>query len=252
MAFHGLDLTTDGMSSPPSPLHQQFLAWMKAALVYGGVEIAAGTKMHQHFVDAGLEAPVMQVYALIGGGRPFTEASSAYASETVRTLLPLLVKGGIATEVEVGIETPTAGRTGGAPYRPAVARSTAALPDGAVSRSPLDVRRSIRRFPSPPDPHGTECPQRTRRMFLRKMARLPGTARGRASPAVLARALSDTAIALARSNPTRFRPSPSSPNETQVGRHRGRAASPRGRAGAPTTHLAGCPPCSIHLPCQLT
>ena len=93
VAFHDLDLTADGMSSPPSPLHQQILAWVKAALAYGGVEIAAGTKLHRTFLDAGLDAPVMQVYALMGGGRPFVEAFAAYASETVRTLLPLLVGG---------------------------------------------------------------------------------------------------------------------------------------------------------------
>jgi SAM-dependent methyltransferase len=70
VAFHDLDLTTDGASSPPSPLHQQVLGWIKAALVCGGVEIAAGTKMHQIFLDAGLEAPELQVYPLMGGSRP--------------------------------------------------------------------------------------------------------------------------------------------------------------------------------------
>jgi ubiquinone/menaquinone biosynthesis C-methylase UbiE len=105
VAFHDLDLTTDGMATPPSPLNQQIHSWVKAALAYGGVEIAAGTKMHQIFLDAGLEAPVLQVYAQIGGSRPFIEAFTAYAGDTVRTLLPLLVKGGIATEEEVGIET---------------------------------------------------------------------------------------------------------------------------------------------------
>jgi SAM-dependent methyltransferase len=104
-AFHDLDLTTDGMASPPSPLHQQILGWAKAALVSGGVEIAAGTKLHHIFLDAGLDAPELQVYALMGGSRPFIEEYTGYVVDTIRTLLPLLVKGGIATEEEVGIET---------------------------------------------------------------------------------------------------------------------------------------------------
>jgi len=41
----------------------------------------------------------------MGGGRPFVEAFTDYISETVRTLLPLLVKAGIATEDEIDIET---------------------------------------------------------------------------------------------------------------------------------------------------
>jgi SAM-dependent methyltransferase len=104
-AFHDLDLTTDGASWPPSPLHQQVLAWGRAALAYGGVEIATGTKLHRIFLDAGLDAPELQVYALMGGSRPFIEEYTGYVVDTVRTLLPLLVKGGIATEEEVGIET---------------------------------------------------------------------------------------------------------------------------------------------------
>ena len=105
VAFHDLDLTTDGMSLPPSPLHQQVLGWAKAALDYGGVEVAAETKLHRIFLDAGLDAPALPVYALMGGSRPFIEEYTGYVVDTVRTLLPLLVKGGIATEEEVGIET---------------------------------------------------------------------------------------------------------------------------------------------------
>ena len=105
VAFHDLDLTTDGASFPSSLLHQQVLAWVKAALASGGAEVAAGTKLHRISLDAGLDAPEMQVSALMGGRRPFLEAFATCASETVRTRLPLLVAGAIATEEEVGIET---------------------------------------------------------------------------------------------------------------------------------------------------
>jgi hypothetical protein len=54
--------------------------------------------MHQIFLDAGLAAPQVDVYALIGGSRASVEDLTAYETETLRSLLPVLVKAGIATE----------------------------------------------------------------------------------------------------------------------------------------------------------
>src|SRR5262249_54482405 len=79
--------------------------WMRAALVAAGVDLYLGMRMHRIFLDAGLAAPQMDLYALVGGSRAFIEALTAYEAETVRSLLPVLIKGGIATEQEVGIET---------------------------------------------------------------------------------------------------------------------------------------------------
>jgi SAM-dependent methyltransferase len=104
-AFYDLDLTAEAMSYPPSAIHQRALGWIKRALAYGGVDIATGTKMHQIFLAAGLEAPLIRVDALMGGSRDFVEAFAIFGAETVRTVLPLLIKGGIATEEEVEVET---------------------------------------------------------------------------------------------------------------------------------------------------
>jgi hypothetical protein len=41
----------------------------------------------------------------MGGSRAFVEWYTLHSAETVRALLPLLVKSGIATEQEVDIET---------------------------------------------------------------------------------------------------------------------------------------------------
>jgi hypothetical protein len=56
-------------------------------------------KLHLVFLDAGLEAPQIAVDALVGGSRTFIEEVTAFAADTVRTVLPLLIKGGIATAV---------------------------------------------------------------------------------------------------------------------------------------------------------
>jgi SAM-dependent methyltransferase len=104
-AFYDLDKTSDAASYPPSGIHQRALGWIRQALTYGGVEIATGTKMHEIFLASGLPAPLIRVDALMGGSHAFVEAFTSYGAETVRTLLPLLIKGGIATAQEVEIAT---------------------------------------------------------------------------------------------------------------------------------------------------
>lgn len=104
-AFYDLDFTSPRLAHPPSPLADRVYDWMKTALASAGVNVYAGTRMHQIFLDAGLAAPRMDLCSLIGGSPAFIEELTAYEADTVRTLLPLLLKGGIATEQEVEIET---------------------------------------------------------------------------------------------------------------------------------------------------
>jgi hypothetical protein len=61
--------------------------------------------MHRIFLDAGLDAPQGLTDALTGGSPAFIEEFTAYVAETVRSLLPLLIQGGIATAEEVDIDT---------------------------------------------------------------------------------------------------------------------------------------------------
>jgi SAM-dependent methyltransferase len=105
VAFYEPDFTLPGRSYPPSALTEQIFHWLARALAFGGVETSTGMKLHQVFLDAGLEAPQIAVDALVGGSRTFIEEYTALASDTVRTVLPLLIKGGIATEQEVSIDT---------------------------------------------------------------------------------------------------------------------------------------------------
>lgn len=90
---------------PWCPLCQHISSLIANALEYGGADMHMAFKLHQVFLDAGLEAPVMTVDALLGGSAEYLEQLANYAVETVRSLLPLIVQGGFATEEELEIDT---------------------------------------------------------------------------------------------------------------------------------------------------
>jgi ubiquinone/menaquinone biosynthesis C-methylase UbiE len=104
-AFYEVDFTVDPFSEPLVPLHQQACGWIKQACAKAGINIAMGRQLHQTFVAAGFEPPRIRVDGVAGGSRAFVEAFTVPAAETIRMLLPLLVKSGIATEDEVAIDT---------------------------------------------------------------------------------------------------------------------------------------------------
>src|SRR5207249_3113067 len=72
-AFYGMNMGGVVVSQPISPLHQLLGRWVSETFVRGGVELAMGTKLHQVFLAAGLEAPRMCTDALIGGGNAFLD-----------------------------------------------------------------------------------------------------------------------------------------------------------------------------------
>ena len=62
-----------------------------------------GYKLLKTFLSAGLPEPQMRLEAKVGGGLGWGGYEDA--AETLRSLLPLIVKLGITTEEEVGIDT---------------------------------------------------------------------------------------------------------------------------------------------------
>lgn len=106
-AFHEIDGSAQGrfIAYPSSGLTDQVARWSTEGNAFAGAESAMGLKLHRVFVDAGLEAPQIEVNAPMGGSRTFVEDVTAGMAERIRSLQPLLVKGGIATEEEIGIET---------------------------------------------------------------------------------------------------------------------------------------------------
>lgn len=104
-AFKEVDFTLDLVAYPPTPIVQQMARWFTQAFALAGVETAMGMKFHQVFLNAGFEAPQMQVDALTGGSPAFIEEITAYGADTIRSILPLLIKSGLATAEQVDIET---------------------------------------------------------------------------------------------------------------------------------------------------
>jgi SAM-dependent methyltransferase len=104
VAFQEYNVTTRSMVAfPPTPLWEEALGWIATALERAGVETEMGFKLRGAFVEAGLPEPRMELNAPVGGGPLW--GGYEFAAGTVRTLLPLLERFGIATAEEVGVET---------------------------------------------------------------------------------------------------------------------------------------------------
>lgn len=109
VAFQDFDFTPAAVSMPPSRLCEQLDAWIKETLRSAGLEMQMGLKLYHLFLEAGLPAPCMCSEAAVIGTRESNRAELelviAYVVNGVRTLLPLILKSGIATAEEVAIDT---------------------------------------------------------------------------------------------------------------------------------------------------
>jgi precorrin-6B methylase 2 len=102
VAFQEMEMTT-ARAVPDVPLFTQCGRWIVEAFTRAGVETSMGSRLYSIFRDAGLPAPEM-----IGGGRVEGSAESPvfdWLAGTVRSLLPMIEKTGVATKEEVGIDT---------------------------------------------------------------------------------------------------------------------------------------------------
>jgi SAM-dependent methyltransferase len=89
--------------SPPLPLWNQVWLWILATMQGAGVNLEIGYGLHRAFQAAGLPIPRLQTSApLIRGA---DRAPYEWVAETLRSMLPLTEKLGIATAEEIGIET---------------------------------------------------------------------------------------------------------------------------------------------------
>jgi SAM-dependent methyltransferase len=91
------------MSLPRSPLLEQLWEWILQTYRHIGMDLYNGLRLHSIFLEAGLPAPTMHLDAAVGGGPDWP--GCRYMAALIRTLLPQIVKLGIATEQEVDIDT---------------------------------------------------------------------------------------------------------------------------------------------------
>jgi ubiquinone/menaquinone biosynthesis C-methylase UbiE len=88
---------------PPSPTLTKLWGWMSAACARAGIELNMGLKLRQTLLAAGFVAPELLLTSWVSGG---SEAPTyEYLANTIRSLLPAILKFGIATAEDVEIET---------------------------------------------------------------------------------------------------------------------------------------------------
>jgi SAM-dependent methyltransferase len=105
IAFHETDW--DGVRSfPPSPIYDSCCRWIVETLRLRGAEMRMGIKLHSAFVAAGLPAPSMRLETVVGGGQNSVDCLHL-VTELVGTQSAGMVRLGVATAVEIGLETLT-------------------------------------------------------------------------------------------------------------------------------------------------
>ena len=104
VAFQDIDQTPRSLvAHPRMPLWERFFEWVTAVAEKAPVDQEMGYKLFDTYLKAGLPAPKMEVNSPVGGG-PNWEGYE-YAAESLRSMMPLVLKFGIATAEEVEIET---------------------------------------------------------------------------------------------------------------------------------------------------
>ena len=104
--FYEMNVGTPVVSLPPSPLHQALGRWLNETFARSGAELAMGTRLHDVFVAAGLESPIMSSDVLTGAGPNWVgRFASAFGASLLRSMLPSILYYDVATELELALDT---------------------------------------------------------------------------------------------------------------------------------------------------
>ena len=102
VVFQEMDMRT-GRSTPDCPLFARAGDWLCTTFERAGVDTHMGSHLYSTFRRAGLPEPELLSGACVGGG----EHTELYEllTETLRSLLPLTVKLGVATPQELQLDS---------------------------------------------------------------------------------------------------------------------------------------------------
>jgi ubiquinone/menaquinone biosynthesis C-methylase UbiE len=102
VAFHEMAMTP-ACSVPDGPLWRRTMNWVTDTFTRAGFEVDVGHRLYATFLAAGLPAPEMISTGRVEGG----EQSPAYEvlAATVRSLLPIAERLGVATAAEVDVDS---------------------------------------------------------------------------------------------------------------------------------------------------
>ena len=101
--FQEADWTYRPAVHPPSLYAEQIYDWMLRCFQVAGVETQMGLKLYRALLEAGFSEPQMRFEAPLGGGSNWDGYD--YLANSVRSLLPALLKFNIATAADVGIDS---------------------------------------------------------------------------------------------------------------------------------------------------
>ena len=102
IAFQEMDIS-GARSVPDLPLYNKCGEWIKATFERAKVDVQMGPKLSRTFRRAGLPEPQMKLSARIDGGPEWPGCE--YVADIIASLLPMMERFGVATAVEVQIET---------------------------------------------------------------------------------------------------------------------------------------------------
>lgn len=103
VAFQEFDIPSAETSMPLVPLYEQMCYWAREGLHRAGVDSRFGLQLYHVFLDAGLPAPQLHSDAFVGAGPDW--GWYEVIAESIRSLLPVITRYGIATAEEIGIDT---------------------------------------------------------------------------------------------------------------------------------------------------
>lgn len=103
VAFHEFVLLSPTLSWPERPLFQRVVHWYTEPLRRSGFHTEMGIRLHATFIEAGLPTPPIRLEGVTAAG--VDQFRLAWQANTVRTMLPVLERTGVATAEEVGIDT---------------------------------------------------------------------------------------------------------------------------------------------------
>jgi hypothetical protein len=104
VAFQEMDMSI-ARSVPESPLYDQCCHWILSTFQSAKVETDFGSKLYSIYKQAGLPGPEMSMAARIGGGPD--APGYEYATNVLRSLIPMAEKFGVTTAEEAALDTLT-------------------------------------------------------------------------------------------------------------------------------------------------
>jgi 2-polyprenyl-3-methyl-5-hydroxy-6-metoxy-1,4-benzoquinol methylase len=104
IAFQEFNFTPESLRpSPPTPLWQQSWSWIVETIRRAQIPAEVGFGLRRAFLNAGLPEPELRLESIVAGGPD--SVGYEWMAESVRSMLPLIVMSGVATEAEIGIDT---------------------------------------------------------------------------------------------------------------------------------------------------